>query len=535
MLPRIRCRILSCLVVLTAVSGSVTEVARVGAEEKPAAPTVPPPVRIKVSPQTTFFTEPLLEDGRVDLVAALNRRAGQGVTASSNAAVVLYEVYGPEPDGTRLSDEFYTLLGIPRPAANGDYFMSYGRWLQAQVASESIADELDSFSETYSTPWTAEDRPQLHSWIQAMAGPLGRLQTGLQRPDYFLPMVPPRNEDGTRGGLVATLLPGVQISREVGRALVSRAMLHLGEGRHNDAWQDLLTVHRLGRHIGRGQCLIERLVGIALESIAIEADLTWLAVVQPNTRRIARIRRQLAGLPEAGTMADAIDTCERTMFVDSVILMTRNQLDLGLLGGNEEAIPKLFRMAAVSAVDWNAVLQDGNEMYDRIAAAMRLPGRRERQIALQAIDDEMKALRGKTTPGKLALSLIPGLTSAVLTDSMSAALISLLMPAAKAARHAQDREEQKFASLLTTLTLLEARNTTGDFPETLDDLVPKYVDSAPIDLFSGRPLKYRRTENGFEFYSVGRNETDDGGRSFGDDPSGDDLVVRLTLPETGDN
>ncbi|MHC4875353.1 MAG: hypothetical protein ACYTGL_02570 [Planctomycetota bacterium] len=518
MLPRFRCRILSCLVVLTAVSGSVTKHARVGAEEKPAAPTIPPPVRINVSPQTTFFTEPLLEDGRVDLVAALNRRAGEGITATSNAAVVLYEVYGPEPDGTQLSDEFYSLLGIQRPAANGDYFISYGKWLQGQAASESIADKLDSFSETYSTPWTAEDRPQLHSWLQAMAGPLGRLETGLQRPDYFLPMVPPKNEDGTRGGLVATLLPGVQISREVGRALVSRAMLHLGEGRHADAWQDLLTVHRLGRHIGRGQCLIERLVGIALESIAIEADLTWLAVVQPSTRRIDEIRRQLAGLPEAGTMADAIDSCERTMFVDSVILMTRNQLDLGLLGGNEEAIPKLFRMAAVSAVDWNAVLQDGNEMYDRITAAMRLPERRERQAA-----------------GKLALSLIPGLTSAVLTDSMSAALISLLMPAAKAARHAQDREEQKFASLLLTLTLLEARNATGEFPETLDDLVPMYVDTVPIDLFSGKPLKYRRTENEFEFYSVGRNTTDDGGRSFGDENPGDDLVVRLTLPETGDN
>ncbi len=513
-------RIRACLFVMAGLV--VDSVAR--GQDEPASP--PPPVRIKVSAETTFFTEPLLDDGRVDLVGALNQHAGEGISPASNAAVVLYEILGPEPDGTSLSDEFYAHLGITKPAANGDYFVPYGRWLEGRAAKQSLHDELDVFYDTYTVPWKAEDRPQIHAWLESNAGPLRPLQAGLQRPDYFLPLVPPRDEDGTRGGLVATLLPGVQISRELGRSLVSRAMLHLGEGRHDEAWEDLLTVHRLGRHVGRGQCLIERLVGIASESIAIDAEVKWLATVQPSTRRIAEIRRQLAGLPEAGTMADAIETCERTMYIDSVLLMTRNELDLGLLGGGENAIPRVLRMTAVSTVDWNTVLRDGNQMYDRIVAAMRLPGRRERQAALQVIDDEMKALRGENTPGKLALSLIPGLTSTILTNSMSASLISLLMPAV---RGAQDREQQKFAGLLLTLTLLEARNDAGEFPEQLADLVPKYVDPVPTDLFSGAPLKYRRTDTGFEFYSVGQNETDDGGRTFGDANPADDLVVRIQV------
>jgi hypothetical protein len=51
-----------------------------------------------------------------------------------------------------------------------------------------------------------------------------------------------------------------------------------------------------------------------------------------------------------------------------------------------------------------------------------------------------------------------------------------------------------------------------DYPETLAGLVPQYIAVLPRDLIGGQPLHYRRTEPGqFLLYSVGWNETDDGG------------------------
>ena len=41
---------------------------------------------------------------------------------------------------------------------------------------------------------------------------------------------------------------------------------------------------------------------------------------------------------------------------------------------------------------------------------------------------------------------------------------------------------------------------------------------------------YRPAEKGYLLYSVGVNGLDDGGRSYGDDPPGDDLVVRMPQP-----
>ena len=53
----------------------------------------------------------------------------------------------------------------------------------------------------------------------------------------------------------------------------------------------------------------------------------------------------------------------------------------------------------------------------------------------------------------------------------------------------------------------------GEYPETLDTLVPQFIEKLPHDLIGGQPLHYRRTDDGkFLLYSIGWNETDDGGQ-----------------------
>lgn len=53
----------------------------------------------------------------------------------------------------------------------------------------------------------------------------------------------------------------------------------------------------------------------------------------------------------------------------------------------------------------------------------------------------------------------------------------------------------------------------GEYPETLDVLAPQFIAKLPHDLINGQPLHYRREADGrFVLYSVGWNETDDGGQ-----------------------
>jgi hypothetical protein len=88
----------------------------------------------------------------------------------------------------------------------------------------------------------------------------------------------------------------------------------------------------------------------------------------------------------------------------------------------------------------------------------------------------------------------------------------MLLPAlAKVAKKtAFTQQSLDFARL--AIALERYRLAAGQFPDTLDALSPKFLVEIPHDVINGKPLRYRRTENGsFVLYSVGWNETDDGG------------------------
>ena len=56
------------------------------------------------------------------------------------------------------------------------------------------------------------------------------------------------------------------------------------------------------------------------------------------------------------------------------------------------------------------------------------------------------------------------------------------------------------------------RLAQGQYPKTLEALVPQFAEKLPHDIIGGQPLKYHRTADGqFVLYSVGWNEKDDGG------------------------
>jgi hypothetical protein len=71
---------------------------------------------------------------------------------------------------------------------------------------------------------------------------------------------------------------------------------------------------------------------------------------------------------------------------------------------------------------------------------------------------------------------------------------------------------------LIACALERYRLARNSYPETLDALVPQFLAQIPPDLIGGRPLHYRRADGGkFLLYSVGWNETDDGGKPGSDD------------------
>ena len=90
---------------------------------------------------------------------------------------------------------------------------------------------------------------------------------------------------------------------------------------------------------------------------------------------------------------------------------------------------------------------------------------------------------------------------------------SMLLPALAGFADKCARAQTSIDLARVACALERYRLTSGQFPETLEALVPKFMEKLPHDVINGQPLKYRRTDDGqFVLYSVGWNETDDGGQ-----------------------
>ena len=77
----------------------------------------------------------------------------------------------------------------------------------------------------------------------------------------------------------------------------------------------------------------------------------------------------------------------------------------------------------------------------------------------------------------------------------------------------------KLEAGLTMLALREYHRQHGDYPDTLDRLVPEYLPRLPLDYGDGETLRYRLTDDGYVLYSVGDNGRDDGGDTSREGPS----------------
>ncbi len=469
--------------------------------------------KITISKETTWATEPLDERGFVDYFAVINRQFGAGVTPENNAVVPLYRALGPRPDGTRQPEDFFRLLGMPVPPEDGKYYSSpRDGWPDGALNG----------------PWKEADYPWLVAWFRSQAEPLEAVVEASERSESFSPLV-----NGPDAPLMTVLLPGIQRSRDFGRALVARAMWKLGEGSRFDAWRDLMAAHRLGRLVGRGPTGIEGLVGAAIERQAMDAELRLIAETQPPAKQAALFLRQQQRLPPRGSFVEKIDSCERAIYLDSCIRLARRQLTFQEAADGPAfehvSLRPFAEEALIRDIDWDEVLRSLNRWFDRLAVASRLPSFKERDAALIELrDDVLKFSKDRKQKYDWLVILADQSTRTRFTADL---LASRYLPSVHHLARYDDRSIQRTRNLELALALSAWRGDHDSYPKSLAELAPKYLESIPLDLFTDQPLRYERTADGYRFYSLGSNGTDDEGRGEDDKPRGDDLAVQMPLPK----
>jgi RNA polymerase sigma factor (sigma-70 family) len=523
------------------------------ADDTPKAPK-PPPARtaarrernkpnFTISKETTFLTEPLDKDGYVDYETALNERLAKDITPATNANALLWEALGPRPESSRTIPEYFQRLKIPAPSEHGDYFVGLVRYANEVLRfgpGELTRQLLIQRGQTTKRPWLAQDYPRIADWLKANDKPLALAVAATRRPDYYNPLVSRKSGDEGWYGLVGALLPGMQECRELATALAARAMLRAGECRFEEARQDLLACHRLGRLLARRAQPTAYRRGMAIDQIPYDADLALLELAQPTARQSRSWLRDLQHLPPLPPVADYFDLGGRFLFLDSVLHARRHGTRfLRLLVAIDPRSNARLRVVGpetgpdlADALAWDSLLRAGNAWFDRMAAAHRIRDRAAREREFERIENEVQAREKRSGSLAEVIEALHGgkLSVEEASQRLADALVGCFLQGPRLVRRSADLAEQRQRNLHLAFALAAYRGEHKRYPDKLDVLAPEYLAEVPSDLFSGKALIYRPSWNGYLLYSVGVNGRDDGGRASADTPPGDDLHVRMPPP-----
>ena len=479
-----------------------------------------PNTPIAVSNATTYILSPLGPDGLPDYGAYLLDQSRSGVTPANNAAVPIWQASWPGG----LSENDYrpmcAALGMEIPPkshrltnlGSEDWQLKIGQWLEdQQLDSDQTRDVID---ESRRAPWTTAQYPVLAKWVEANDVVLNRLVAGVARPEYYSPS--PSLLEPDSQGLVLALLPGLQGTRSVARAVQTRAMWHTGEQRALDAWRDLRAIHRLARHVSRNPSfVINHLVGIAIEGMACQGTRTMLhhATLTPEeARQILNELRAMPDLPPCSAFMKA----ERLMYLDTTIRLSQGTLDVpGLVFEGQESNIAINALPGWTSIDWNIVLEEGNDWYDKLDRVMSKPNRAARSIAMAEFEAELQQLIAHRSQLDTRLKAVVSRNAR--GRLMSNALASQMLPSIPSIVKSADRSTVQLQLTRTAAALAVFRAEHGSYPESLGQLVPAFIPALPIDIYSDKPLIYRaKDDGGYLLYSVYENGTDDGGNGYHD-------------------
>jgi hypothetical protein len=499
-----------------------------------------PSAPIIISKETTYITEPLRPDGLPDYVSYLRDRLRDGVTNDNNAAVLMWQAYGPGQDCSSIkpADWERIVQELNLPAVDPVKYVvepdnqvlaeRVEQWIIAHDAAwkKAFANRpaiqerepdlgYDAIATAQEFPWRREQLPPLAEWLDAHSDAIDLLVAASRRPKLYTPSAPSEACD-EEPELITMALDGLQRAKGTARILATRAMLRLGEKRYADAWHDILAMHRWVRLIEQRPTVAGQLFAIGIDRIA--ASCTQLLLSEQLPPDLAEeIQDELLALRSPSDIASGIDVGERLCFLNGVVNCSRegigafyaycfpSNVDTRIAGMPAWQIKALNLISA----DWNQSLSKGNRLYDQFAAATRLASYEDRRRELKRIAAE--SFNVESVPHNPWNWVEAAIDSNNRSELLATAVVETATRSFNNVSIAEDRANATLSLTRIAAALAVYRAKHGQYPDKLDALVPDVLPQLPVDLYHAKPFVYKRDTDGYLLYSTGENGIDDGG------------------------
>ena len=379
---------------------------------------------------------------------------------------------------------------------NGEnFYLIFGRVLDGvQVAPgyiEVVCQRKKLVEDNYTTNTWADLSGQI-----AFAKPaLKRVKAALAQPVLAVPVdYTARYDDIPLGWQI--------ISRDVARWLSSVTLDELHSGNLNGAVTNIGEIASLTRFQQDDQLLVSEMVDIAVGSIGL--DITWQALQSPGWNDA-----QLAQLQQAwqtdGYVARMVHCLEMDRLRIRNEFQTLRRYSVRKVFDRFGFAPRIrpLLLAAGWKVVWPSYQDESRAMRSLQAAIASA-----RQVA------QAKAWSGTQWPAVNTIHLWNALRFPLFTQTTGVGRWSPIMM--RAFRYETQRE-----LTVTAIALKRYQLRHGQYPSSLDELVPEFLEKLSHDWMDGKTLKYRRNADGkFTLYSVGEDGRDDGGDPRLEDSAG---------------
>jgi hypothetical protein len=324
-------------------------------------------------------------------------------------------------------------------------------------------------------------------WSDQYAPAFADIREALKRPYAILP--------GDYSQPYEIPIPNFVTMRALAQTLAQRAQCYLLLGEPDKALPELALIHDVCRILekpptGKPETLLEAMIDVALTGL-------YEQVIEEGFQRHAWQEPQLAALQEQLAQIN-LPPCVFEAFQEQPARVSRNA----------EIIPlqKWFSLDGVKT-SWPTKatlrLMPRGWIYQNIIIAVQLE-----QLSWVGFDPT----KGTISPQTFDTSM-DKMQTRLEHYSPYYLLADIAFPNYAKAWQVTAYNQTLVNEAQIGCALERYRLSHGEYPETLNELIPQYMQTIPHDIIGGQPLHYRRTDDGkFLLYSVGWNEIDDGGQ-----------------------
>ncbi|PKL46165.1 MAG: hypothetical protein CVV39_07545 [Planctomycetes bacterium HGW-Planctomycetes-1] len=349
------------------------------------------------------------------------------------------------------------------------------------------------------------DIAQIKQWLDKNTEALNLIEQGTAMPYCWQTYHGELNDSNS---MLSILMPNLGKYRTLAHCLRWRAYLSAEDGQYEKAFADLLTAYTFGKHQKSKATLVENLVGMAIKSLSTGTCRTILSGHKIPTDELASFSNDLQAIvkDEDFTMTASFGFEKLFIYDEIQRCFTSNRFGVehlypkrlvGLMGGFDSAFGQLLVALYISFTHPTH------------------PDKQETRQMADAYYDFWERTAAET-PFELKERDLTKEVNALIKDNI---LLEILAPAMQKVAIMSWRIKADAESTLSIIAILRFKQEKGRLPDDLQELITAgYLKSLPMDPFSDKPLVYKKTQDGFTYYSVGQDFIDNGGKAYEIEP-----------------